>query len=493
MPPACPPAPPTGYLDQWIPLTRIEEMEKTDYDVLIVGTGAGGSAVLWRLCEQLIANGKRIGVVEAGDLLLPTHAQNLPTLNVERFVQLFTNPKISIPIGKTIPDFPAATMLYALGGRTLFWSAVSPRMHPSVLRKWPVPLKEMSYYYNIAEEVMNVSRDYTKGSSITEVLVNRLRGGGFTEAAGFPLAADLAPTKYGQIHSNVFFSAMDLFGYSLNRRSFDLAVKTRAVKVLHENGKVVGIEAMNSEKKSFFLKSKTVVLSAGALKTPQILLHSGIQGRAIGHYLSNHSFIMAHGMLERADFSELLGALGILIPQTDEQPFQIQLYGPGADFWYSYEDPPLQKELGVRFEGFGMVESRFQNHMYLNPNNRDEYGVPEIQIDFSYSEKDKEIIEQVAQAVRRVSGVIKAPLVSKNGRTDLCLMPAGQDNHVSGTCRMSNDSSDGVTSPYGEVFGVAGLFVADNSVLPPMGASNPTLSTVSLAIRTADYMITKLS
>ncbi len=175
IPPTCPPAPPISYLDQWIPLTRIEEMENTDYDVLIVGTGAGGSAVLWRLCEQLIANGKRIGIIEAGDLLLPTHAQNLPTINLERFVQLFTNPKISIPIGKKIPDFPAATMLYALGGRTLFWSGVSPRMHPSVLRKWPVSLKEMSYYYNIAEEVMNVSREYTKGSSVTEVLVNRLR------------------------------------------------------------------------------------------------------------------------------------------------------------------------------------------------------------------------------------------------------------------------------------------------------------------------------
>ena len=57
----------------------------------------------------------------------------------------------------------------------------------------------------------------------------------------------------------------------------------------------------------------------------------------------------------------------------------------------------MQKELGVRFEGFGMVESRFENQVYLNPNSRDEYGVPKIQIDFSYSEKDKEIIHQVAQ------------------------------------------------------------------------------------------------
>ena len=96
----------------------------------------------------------------------------------------------------------------------------------------------MDYYYNVAEEIMNVTRDYTKGSSITEVLVNRLRGGGFTEASGFPLAVDLATTKNGQIHSNVFFSAMNLFGYSLNLRPFDLAVKARAVKVLHEKGKV---------------------------------------------------------------------------------------------------------------------------------------------------------------------------------------------------------------------------------------------------------------
>lgn len=492
IPPTCPPDPPTSYLDQWIPLTPIEQMENTDYDVLIIGTGAGGSAVLWRLCEQLRASGKRIGIVEAGDLLLPMHAQNLPTLDIERARQLFTNPKISIPIGKRIPEFPAATLLHALGGRTLFWSGVSPRMHESVIRKWPVTMKEMNYYYNVAEEMMNVTRDYTKGSSITGVLVNRLRGGGFTEASGFPLAVDLATTKNGQIHSNVFYSAMNLFGYSLNLRSFDLAVKARAVKVLHENGKVVGVEVMNPDKKSFFLKSKIVVLSAGALETPQLLLNSGIQGRAIGHYLTNHSFIMAHGVLNRGDIPENLGTLGILIPQTNERPFQIQLYGPGDYFWYSYEEEPLRKEWGVRFEGFGIVESRFENLVYLNPNSRDDYGVPEIQIHFSNSEKDKEIIHQVARTVKQVSEVIQAPLISRGGKADLCLMPPGQDNHVSGTCRMSDDSRDGGTNRFGEVFGVDGLFVADNSVLPPIGASNPTLSMVALAIRTADFITTKL-
>lgn len=492
VPPSCPPSPPTGYLDHWIPLTPIEQMEQTDYDVLIIGTGAGGSAVLWRLCERLQASGKRIGIVEAGDLLLPMHAQNIPTLDMERARQLFINPKISIPIGKRLPDFPAATLLHALGGRTLFWSGVSPRMHESVLRQWPITMKDMSYYYNVAEELMNVTLDYTKGSAVTELLVNRLRDGGFVDAAGLPMAVDLEPTKYGQIHSNVFYSSMNSFAYSLNSRSFDLAVKARAVKVLHEKGKVVGVEVKNPEKKSFFLKSKNVVLSAGALETPQLLLYSGIQGRAIGHYLTNHSFVMAHGILNRTDFPELLGTLGILIPQTAEMPLQIQLYGPGDYFWYSYEAEPLRGALEVRFEGFGIVESRYENQVYLDPNRRNEYGVPEIQINFSYSDKDKEIIDLVARTIEYASEVVKAPLITKNGMSDICLLPPGQDNHVSGTCRMSMDSSRGGTNSYGEVFDVAGLFVADNSVIPLVGASNPTLSTVSLAIRTADYIMTRL-
>lgn len=39
-----------------------------------------------------------------------------------------------------------------------------------------------------------------------------------------------------------------------------------------------------------------------------------------------------------------------------------------------------------------------------------------------------------------------------------------------------------------EVFGISGLFVADNSVVPNTGAANPTLTTVALAIRIADYI-----
>ncbi|MGO4276794.1 LysM domain-containing protein, partial [Paenibacillus sp. TAF58] len=45
---SCPPEPSGLPLNQWIPLTPIEQMAQTDYDVLIIGSGAGGGAALWR-------------------------------------------------------------------------------------------------------------------------------------------------------------------------------------------------------------------------------------------------------------------------------------------------------------------------------------------------------------------------------------------------------------------------------------------------------------
>ncbi|RBP63825.1 hypothetical protein DES36_10943 [Alkalibaculum bacchi] len=39
------------YKNNWIPSKTLEEMSKTNYDVLIVGTGPGGGATLYRLCQ----------------------------------------------------------------------------------------------------------------------------------------------------------------------------------------------------------------------------------------------------------------------------------------------------------------------------------------------------------------------------------------------------------------------------------------------------------
>ena len=71
------------YKNNWIPTKTLEEMSKTNYDVLIVGSGPGGGATLQRLCELWKNQGaKKIGILEMGDKLFHSHAQNIPTQNV---------------------------------------------------------------------------------------------------------------------------------------------------------------------------------------------------------------------------------------------------------------------------------------------------------------------------------------------------------------------------------------------------------------------------
>jgi len=465
----------------WIPTSSLEKMSQTEYDVLIVGTGPGGGAVLWRLCEQWRNNGKKIGVVEAGNLLLPTHARNIETMNFKRWFDLaYNSPRLKIPVAGT-----KFVQLIAVGGRSLVWTAVSPRMYLPP-QQWPVPQWEMDMYYRIAEQAMNVSNVYTAGSPINQLFLNRLRNGRYPAAMNLPLAADLEPTRYGEIHSNVFFSSISFLAKALYRKPYDLAVLARAVQVVTEKGCVAGVHVMTPDKRSYVLKAKTVILSASTFGTPRILLHSGIQGNAIGHYLINHSAVRGTFKFNRKDYPYVLGPIGILIPETEKLPYQVLLDGPMGYQFYHDKQTPFQEEMDALIAGFGTVEPRYENKVTLDPYKRDEYGMPELQIHLDYSETDKAILGQAAEEVKRVTSVIGAPLVSLAPDEPI------DGDHEAGTCRMGDDPATSATDRYGQIHGVPGLYVADNSIFPVMGAANPTLTMVALALRTADNIIRKL-
>ena len=63
-------------------------------------------------------------------------------------------------------------------------------------------------------------------------------------------------------------------------------------------------------------------------------------------------------------------------------------------------------------------------------------------------------------------------------------------SHHMGTCRMGDSAETSVTDSFGAVHGHAGLYLAGGSVFVGSGgASNPTLTMLALALRTADYVI----
>jgi choline dehydrogenase-like flavoprotein len=450
--------------------------------VLIIGSGAGGGAVLWRLCQQWGANGKKIGVVEAGNLLLPTHFYNIPTYTLPRFRSYFD--KVSI----SIPEINSKELL-AFGGRTLAWQLLAPRMPVFETEGWPIHPVELQYYYSIAERAMRVTPFYQEGSCYTTVLLERLHRRGFPDALPMPIAVDREPTKYGQIHSNAAFSSIAWFAEALNRRPYDLAVNSRVVEILTEQKRVAGVRVMSVDKRPYVIKAKTVVLSASTLQNPRLLLASGIPGRAIGHYLTPHSAVVKTGHLDRRQFPEVLGALGILIPAKEDRPYQVSIDGPavGYNAYQQYQIRPKWEQLEITTSTSGAVESRYDNRVELDPSVRDEFGVPVIRIHFSFSGRDQAVIQQMQEGLRQLEYSLQYTPAAEG-----IFGPIIEGNHITGTCRMGVDPDTSTTDPYGQIHGISNLYVADNSVIPSSGTANPTLTTVALAIRTADYIVQKL-
>jgi choline dehydrogenase-like flavoprotein len=66
------------------------------------------------------------------------------------------------------------------------------------------------------------------------------------------------------------------------------------------------------------------------------------------------------------------------------------------------------------------------------------------------------------------------------------LMPAGTSLHYMGTFRMGRtDDGTSVCDPDSRVWGVPGLVLAGNGLIPTANSCNPTLTSVALAVRGA--------
>ena len=474
------------YKNNWIPTKTIEEMSNEEYDVLIVGSGPGGAATLYRLCELWKNQGaKKIGILEKGDKLFHSHSLNIPTMNANTARDQLL-PDNSTAVGDRLPQFSGARMVYALGGRSLFWNAATPRPIQSALNKWPIHPRELDVYYRMAEQLLHVTRSYAKGSSMQRILLNRLQANGILEADNMPLAFDMTPSRQGEIHSNPWFSSINALAAAMFDRPYDLAVNAYAPRVFVENGQVAGVEVFSPDKQAHTIRAKNVVLSASTLESPRILLNSGIQGPAIGRYLTGHVSIIGIGTIGRREFSDKLGNLAILKFETKEDPYQIQILGPDQYFSYQqFEDKELKDNLMIVFASFGRVEPSAENKVYVDPSITDEYGVPLAQVQYSLNNKDRQVADQVAQGIRESATAMGVTL----DESSMVLRPPGSDMHEASTCRMGDDPATSTTNRHGQVHGVQGLYVADNSVLPTLTAAGPVLSNVALAIRLADHIV----
>ena len=308
-----------------------------------------------------------------------------------------------------------------------------------------------------------------------------------------------------------------------------IIVRCSAEKVLIENGKAVGvtstaIDTETGQSHSVTVRAKAVIVAAGAVHSPAVLLRSGIENPHIGRHLHLHPTTTVagiypekvyswQGVMQSAysnEFAYLDGNYGYKLEVPPAHPGLIGTATP----WYSpreYREQMLQTANVATF----IVLTRDKGEGTVTI---DRDGEPVLDYVVSVYDR-KHLMHGLSQAARaHFAAGAQSIITLHNKRTRIDRPEGGTVSeqqfreyarqverhgmgpnrimmftaHQMGTCRMGADPKNAVIDGNHEVYGVKGLFVCDGSVFPGASGVNPMLSIMGLAHRSSQYIKTTI-
>ena len=284
--------------------------------------------------------------------------------------------------------------------------------------------------------------------------------------------------------------------------NFELRPDTIVRRVLHVGGRATGVEIAGPDGTRTQVPAKVVIVAADALRTPQLLWASGIRPAALGRYLNDQPQVVAavnvnipdtgpgcgsgakqaelnYGQGE-GDQRDLLAGVA-WVPFVDGlHPFHgqvMQLDASPIDL--GVEDP---SGVVVGLGWFCAKDIQADDHLEFDDDKPDAFGLPGIRIHYRLTGRDREQIEAAMAQQRRAAEALGGFIPRGEPRR----LPAGTSRQYQGTVRMGEaDDGTSVCDPASAVWGVSGLYVGGNGVIPTATACNPTLTSVALAVRSA--------
>jgi len=304
----------------------------------------------------------------------------------------------------------------------------------------------------------------------------------------------------------------------------DLLVRTRAQRILVEGDRAAGVEAVytgadGTESRAVTVRAPNVVVACGALESPALLLRSEIGGPAVGQYLRlhpanatigiysedqrswwgapqtglSHEFANPDGsgygfLIEAAQYAPAIGASAI--PWTGGAAHKEMM----ADFGYAATLISLARDRG---HGRVTVDANGEAVPWYSIDDPDDlrrvrHGV-EAQVRLHRAAGAKAIFSLAGGLPRWRYGDDFDAFVERCWRVPQ--RAGGQrlfSAHQMGTCRMGTDPQTSVANPWGELHDVPGVWIGDGSAFPTPSGTNPMVSIMALAHRTAEAMATEI-
>jgi len=490
-------------------------MRELDYDVVIIGSGAGGGAVAKELAPMAV-DGKRIAVLEWG----PKLADNAYTgREVEMARQLYFDS------GGVLTKDRSMTLAYgqAYGGSTVVYTGTSLTMPEDVVNRWDVPGIEF-------DDLQQRSAKYLEENNVHKLDESELNDNNRLFLDGciklgyrvqqFPInvkgcrSSSLCnlgcPNGAKQGTHRVQLPAAEAAGV-------EVITNCRATRV-DDGGCDAVVEAPGFglpsawESGSYRVNAKVVVVCGGAINSAALLLRSGFGDHLpkLGRRLTLHPaliLVAEHPHEISNDHGHPKSFYCDHFWETEKFLLETCMYFPFVTSKNLIGFGSEHSELMRAFSRLQMilvlaVDPALESNRVLV----DRDGEPVIDYTMGPTVLDSLHRSMVASAkiffaagARRVHAPAgRSFFIDRQDANRVEeLIPRSNvipgkisvtGAHVMGGCGMGRDASDSVTDSWGRVHGSPGLYVGDSGLFPRASEINPYVTVMALADRVAEHI-----
>lgn len=290
--------------------------------------------------------------------------------------------------------------------------------------------------------------------------------------------------------------------------------------ILTADGVATGVRGIHTDPATgqitpVVINAPTVVVAAGSLETPALLLRSGIGGPAVGHGLHLHPASLVAGIYDAPqeqwygpamagvmdEFSEFNEGFGYLIEGVQHLPALFASVVP----WLSGEQ---HKELNAKYRNRSdfliLLKDRGSGSVTIDDNGSAVHWYPFTdEVDRSnFRHAIATCIRMHAAAGAREIFAAGQPIPPWQRGEDveafiekINTVPIGPGGtplfsaHQMSSARLGADPQTSVANPAGELHDTGGVWIADASGMPTCSGVNPMLTVMALAHRTATNML----
>jgi choline dehydrogenase-like flavoprotein len=461
-------------------------------DACVIGTGAGGAPVAALLAEA----GMRVVVLEEGEQHGPETMTARPRDMMPRLyrdggqIATIGNPPIVLPLGRGV------------GGTTLINSGTCFRTPQHVLDRWRADHGlelDLDDEFALVEEAIGVREVPPaiagRNGNLVKEAADRLGvSAGYLKrnargCIGSGVCAFGCPTGAKQHAGQVWIPRAQAAGAELH-------TKARARRIVIERGRVRGVETRDLR-----VEADRVIVAAGALLTPLLLRANGIGSASgqLGSNLSIHPASAARALYDeqidpwagvpQSVYVDELAGEGIMLEGIAGPPDQGAMSTPrsGAEHRDLMLNARRTGSFGVMVSDSARgsvhrVAGRMLVRYDLHPGDAERFRRGfELLARIFFAAGAREVIVPIDGVPTLRDGDV-TPLRRLRVRPRQISAMAF---HPLGTARAGADPATSVVDPDLQVHGIAGLHVADGSVVPSSLGVNPQITIMALAARLA--------